>query len=125
MRLRRGADYRRAFAYGRRKANRLLTLYYLKNDQRVSRVGLVLGRRVGNAVQRNKVRRRLQEILRGRWNEIKDGRDLVLVVRKEAKDADFRQLAQAVADLTARAGLTKGDQDGMDDGSLEVDGGRP
>jgi ribonuclease P protein component len=124
MRLRRGADYRRAFAHGRRKANRLLTLYYVKNDQGQSRVGLVLGRRVGKAVQRNKVRRRLQEILRGRWDGIRDGRDLVLVVRKEAKDASFQELAEAVADVTARAGLTKGDNDERDDGSLEVDGGR-
>ena len=89
MRLRRGADYRRAFAHGRRKANRLLTLYYVKNDQGQSRVGLVLGRRVGKAVQRNKVRRRLQEILGTLgWN--KGWKGFSLVVRKEAKGASFK-----------------------------------
>ena len=45
----------------------------------------------------------------------------VLVVRKEAKDG-FRQLAQAVADLTRARRADKGDQDGMDDGSLRLMG---
>jgi len=88
-------------------------------------VGLVVSRRVGKAVERNKVRRRLQEILRQRWDELKDGRDLVLVVRKDARNAGFRQLAKAVEDVVARAGLIKGENDESGDGSLEVDGGRP
>jgi ribonuclease P protein component len=125
MRLCRGAEFRRVFAYGRRKTNRLLTLYYLRNDGGARRVGLVVSRRVGKAVERNKVRRRLQEILRQRWDELKDGRDLVLVVRKDARNAGFRQLAKAVEDVVARAGLTEGENDESGDGSLEVDGGRP
>ena len=123
-RLRRPDEFRDTMRQGVRCGRDSLVVHARRRAELPSRAGFIVSKAVGKAVQRNKVRRRLQEILRGRWDGIRDGRDLVLVVRKEAKDASFQELAEAVADVTARAGLTKGDNDERDDGSLEVDGGR-
>ncbi len=61
----------------------------------VGRVGLTVSRKVGNAVVRSKLRRRLRELVRKsrpRWSA---GWDVVLVARPAAREASFAELARA------------------------------
>lgn len=78
-------------------------LVALPNELGVSRLGFTVGRRVGNAVARNKVKRRLREA--ARQSEIADGWDLVVIARKDAASAGYRQLSLEMADLLRRARL--------------------
>lgn len=87
--LRKNVDFRRVFARGRYKAGRLLVLYGLANDCGVARFGFVVGRRIGPAVARNRVRRLLREICRRHREEFKDGYDYVVVAREGARHAAF------------------------------------
>jgi ribonuclease P protein component len=78
-------------------------LVALPNELGVSRFGFTVGRRVGNAVARNKVKRRLREV--ARHSDVADGWDLVVLARKDAASADYRQLGLDMADLLRRARL--------------------
>ena len=82
-----------------------MVLVYRKNGTKGNRTGFSVSKKYGNAVARNTVRRRLKEIVVRERLKLKAGYDMIFVVRKNARDADFDQLRQAVGTLYARAGL--------------------
>ncbi len=84
-------------------ANRFLVVRALPNGLDHSRFGFVVSKRVGNAVTRNLVKRRLREVVRNR--KVKEGWDAVFIARRGAADAEFRQLQQATDNLLRRARL--------------------
>lgn len=104
-RLARNEDFRRVRREGRSWSAPLLVLQTFGNNLPHSRLGLVVSKRVGTAVVRNRVRRRLREAARDRWPSIKPGWDVVLIARVPAAGADFWQLSSAMDTLFERAGL--------------------
>jgi ribonuclease P protein component len=105
-RLRRNADFQRVYKSGRTYAGRLLVVRIAPNDRDTSRVGFVVTKAVGNAVARNRQRRRLREALRG--FDITPGFDIVINARKSAADASFASLRDAVETLLTRADAIRG-----------------
>lgn len=77
-----------------------------------TRFGLVTTRRIGNAVVRNKVRRRLREVLR--TTPVKAGWDLVFIARRRSVVPDYHQLKGAANDLLRRANLLKASSNGKE-----------
>lgn len=71
-------------------------------------VGISVSKKVGGAVERNRVRRRLRELVRRRLADLKRGCRLVFVARSDARDARFDDLEAAVERLLARADLIGG-----------------
>lgn len=69
------------------------------------RVGIITSRRVGTAVERNRVRRRLREIARLDRLKIVASHWLVLVARQKAVTAEFSELQREWSALIARAGV--------------------
>jgi ribonuclease P protein component len=107
-RLRETAAFERARRRGRTWGNALLVLNAVRADGPESRCGFAVSRRVGKAVQRNRVKRRLREIVRRRLPAIPSGWDLVLNARPATAAAPYARLAGAVDDLLHRAGLLTG-----------------
>ena len=109
LRLRDEADFRRVRAGGRAWANRGLTLLVAPNALPHNRYGFVVSKRVGKAVTRNLVKRRLREVLRqlDRAGRIPPGHDLALIVRPALAEASFAEARDAVTDLLARARLLR------------------
>ena len=97
MRLRSNKDFRRVYAKGRSYVHPLLVLYALPNPEVSVRFGFSVSKKLGGAVQRNRVKRRLREVCRARIEQLKPGFDFVVVARKQLADADF-QMIQATAD---------------------------
>lgn len=83
----------------------LVVLCWAPNDQPVSRCAFVVSRRIGKAVVRNRVRRRLSEAVRLMWELIEPGWDLVWIARRAAVEADFPALQEACVRLARRAGV--------------------
>lgn len=106
-RLRASADFDRVRQDGKAYRNRWMVLLVLPNDLPHSRFGFVVSKRMGKAVQRNRLKRRLREIVRQLWQHghLRDGFDVVLIPRAAAATADFETLMYAVRDLFDRAGL--------------------
>ncbi len=84
-------------------SNKLLVLKMIPNGLETSRFGLVVGKRLGGAVVRNKVKRRLREVIRP--SPVEPGWDVVLIARRGAPAADFHQLKRATEELLTRAEL--------------------
>ena len=107
-RLSRSAEFERVYRHGRSTANRQLVLYTFPNDSAErSRVGLSVSRKVGGAVQRNKVKRLLREAFARNEKRLPAGLDLVVVARPDALDLAEREglagLDAALVELLDRA----------------------
>ena len=102
-RLRATSDYQRVRAARRSFANTLLVLYVAPNDLGRPRVGISVSRRIGKAVVRNRVRRRVREAARLRLSADGPGLDLVFVARGPSGQADWPAIRDAVDDLLRRA----------------------
>jgi ribonuclease P protein component len=105
-RLRANADFRRVYREGRSWAHPLMALHALPQPDE-QRVGISVSKKVGGAVDRNRVRRRLREAVRMRIAGWKFGFDLVLVVRAAAAQAAYPALDEALGELARRARLVR------------------
>jgi ribonuclease P protein component len=101
QRLTKTKDFAAVRGKGRAWSDRLLVLLARRNGLGVTRFGFSVGRRVGGAVVRNRVKRRLKET--ARVAQVRQGWDLVVVARKDASSADFRKLAHSLTRLLDRA----------------------
>jgi len=88
-------------------ANSYLVLYAKPNRTATNRVGITAGKKLGHAVVRNRVRRRLREIYRIHEDRFAPGWDIVVVARSRCVGADFRKLTHAYLSLAQKAGITK------------------
>ncbi len=88
-------------------ANGYLVLYARPNRTATNRVGITTGKKLGKAVVRNRVRRRLREIYRLNEHKFSPGWDIVVVARSRAIDADFGKLTAAYLSLAEKAGVLK------------------
>jgi ribonuclease P protein component len=91
------------FQQGRHNSGRLLAVRSTPNDVALSRFAYAVPRRVGGAVVRNRVRRRLREILK--TLPCLEGFDVVISVRPEAAESTFASLRQELSTLMKRARL--------------------
>ena len=92
---------------GRVRAHPLLLARFAANDSGRVRWGLSTGKRLGGAVVRNRVRRRLREGMRVVLPRIPDGWDIMLIARPESAGASSEELHAAIVDLARRGGLLK------------------
>lgn len=99
--------FRRLYQKGKTAADGRLALYVRQNGRRENRLGLTVSTKVGHAVVRNRVRRRLREIYRLHEGELARGMDVVIVARVRAAGSGYRQLEQSFLKLSGRLGLLK------------------
>ncbi len=90
--LRARADFARISSKGRSRSDRLMVVRFVPNGRDHDRFGISTGRRLGGAVQRNRVRRRIREVLRRQPADAGPGRDILIVARPPAVDASFDEL---------------------------------
>ena len=104
--MRRPAEFKRVQGAGRRASDRLLAVTAAKLEGETQpRYGLAVGKRVGGAVVRNRVKRRLRELLRGL--EVAEGWNLVVSARPAAAEAGFEDLAGSLKSLAIKLGVTE------------------
>ncbi|MEX2546418.1 MAG: ribonuclease P protein component [Chloroflexota bacterium] len=105
--LRSTVDFQRINGESRSRAHPALLMRYRRNELDRTRYGISTGRRVGTAVVRNGVRRRLRTILRRLEGQVQPGWDILLVARPAAAQTSQADLDQALTRMMGSAGLLK------------------
>jgi ribonuclease P protein component len=105
-RLTKSSEYERVKRDGFTQRGKLLMLNVVAiENSGPCRVGFVASRRIGGAVVRNRVRRRLREIVRQHQHELREGFWIVLVARRDAADVNYRALEHEWLRLAKRASI--------------------
>ncbi len=99
-----GDSFTAVFDEGTSIAGRFVVLHHLSKSDGPARVGFAAGKRLGKAVQRNRMKRRLREAFR-RLEVSICAADLVFVARAASAEADFRHLKREMAELMSAAGI--------------------
>jgi ribonuclease P protein component len=103
--LRRKADFDLISRRGTVRSSRLLVLRSMRTTGSITRIGLSTPRTLGGAVQRNRVRRRLRDLVREQLIGMDGGLDLLLIARSEAGRASYSELREALRSLLERSGI--------------------
>ena len=82
-------------------------LYARPNRIGMNRVGITAGKKLGKAVVRNRVRRRLREVYRLNEERFQPGWDIVVVARGRCITASFDKLTQSYLQLAEKAGILR------------------
>lgn len=107
LRLARPFEFERVRKKGRSWTTRLVVLAVLPNDLGHNRYGFAVGRRVGKAVRRNKIKRRMREAVRHVHPELDRGYDMVFIARGPLADTNvsYDEVKSAIHTLCRKAGL--------------------
>ena len=88
-------EFRRMYQKGRSSVNSYLVLYVRPNRRGCNRLGVTASTKLGKAVVRNRVKRRLREVWRLNDAQLKQGYDMILVARGRSIRGDFREIQKA------------------------------
>jgi ribonuclease P protein component len=104
MRLTDSPEFERVYRQGTAYRGRLFSVHAFPNEHGTPRLGLSVSRKVGNAVARNAVRRRLREVFHSCFTEISGDLDLVVSARPAAADASFEELREEFSESLGKVG---------------------
>jgi len=104
-RLLKHSDFERVYKQGRRHFSSHMTVFYLRQAEGGARVGFTVGRVLGGAVQRNRIKRRLREAVRLRRSALQGPVDVVINPKKSVLTVEFPVVVEEVSrafDLIAK-----------------------
>ncbi len=109
--IKKNYEFRRLYSKGKSAATPLLVVYVRKTRKDTNQLGITVSTKVGKAVVRNRIRRRLREIYRLNESRIDRGLQLVVVARVRASAASYRQLEDAFLRACGKLGvICEGDE---------------
>lgn len=92
-------DFNKIIKNGQRIKNSFYNIYIMKNNESISRFGIAVGKKLGNAVYRNKMKRRLRMILTNQKKEFSKGYDYIIIMKEKTKQLSFEELEIKLIDL--------------------------
>lgn len=107
-RIKKNEEFQYTFKNGKSFANRQLVIYYAeKPGQEHFRIGLSVGKKIGNAVTRNRIKRCLRQAFQELKADIKNQYDIVIIARKPTKNMDFHEIKKSLCHLLYKQRLLK------------------
>lgn len=100
--LKTNGEFERVFKKGKSAGHRDLVVLARRGRSKAVRVGFCISRKTGNAVTRNKLRRRLKEILREMEDGLKPRWEIVIVAKDTSKDLSFQALRKLTRKLLTK-----------------------
>ncbi len=93
-RIRKQKDFFHLYKKGKRFRGKYFTLIYLSSASSVSRMAVVVSKKVGNAVKRNKIKRWIRSLFRRNKPLLKHPIDIVIIIKKEILEASWSKLRE-------------------------------
>jgi len=84
--------------------NKAFIIYKEKNELPYSRFGISVGKKLGNAVYRNKMKRKIRSIIDTANKNLIDNNDYIIILRQMAKDYNYNELNEKLINLLYRKG---------------------
>jgi len=105
--LNKNYEFKRLYNKGKNAASKCVVVYCLRNNKAENRLGITVSTKLGGAVGRNRIRRRLKEIYRINEHTLHKGYSIVLVARQRSRDAKWSELESSVLSLFSKLGLIR------------------
>lgn len=87
--LKKNNEFKRVYKKGRYKIGRYIVMYVIPNKKTVNRIGITTGKRFGNSVQRNRMKRMIREAYRLQQADMKTGYDIIFMAKATVRKADL------------------------------------
>ena len=81
------------------KKNSFYVVHFLTKKEDLSRFGIAVGTKLGNAVIRNKLKRQIREIIHEEKNLFQKDLDYIIIVRKQCLDLNYKQMKEKLTEL--------------------------
>jgi len=108
FRIKKNEEFQHIFRQGKTFANRQLVIYYQnKPGQAHFRIGLSVGKKIGNAVVRNRIKRLMRQSFFELKDEIKPEYDMVVIARQPTKNMGFQEVKKSMTHLLYKQRLLK------------------
>lgn len=104
-RLKKNWEFQLVYKKGRSYVGRYAVLYLKENGQEYTRFGFTVSKKIGNAVVRNSIKRKMREICRLNIDNFSSGYDLIFVARKKIKGIRYSLVEQEIVKLCSKAGI--------------------
>ncbi|TMN22275.1 ribonuclease P protein component [Lentibacillus cibarius] len=105
-RIKDNKQFQYVFKHGNSFANRQLVLYYMKRSELTHfRVGLSVGKKIGNAVTRNRIKRYLRQAFHELEAGVLPAYDIVIIARQPTKRMNFHEVKKSLMHLLSKEKL--------------------
>ncbi len=108
--LKKNYEFQRLYSKGKSAVTPHLVVYVRKTKKKQNRIGITVSTKLGKAVIRNRVRRRIREIYRLNEENFVQGAEIVIVARVKAVRASYRQLEQSFMSACEKLGILRDGQ---------------
>jgi len=104
--LKKDNDFKKVFEKGKSYRDDFIKIRFLKNGLEITRFGIVVSSKISKkAVARNRIKRRLEEIIHSRLDQVKSGFDIVILFEPKVVDKNYKQIEEAFVNLVEKAKL--------------------
>lgn len=100
-------EFKRVYKRGKSNADYILAVYIFKNYKKQNRLGITVSNKVGKAVIRNKIRRRIKSAFHEIQKDLKPSIDIVVVARTKSAQSDFSQIEKSLTKNLKKLGAFK------------------
>lgn len=105
FRIRESQQYNNIYQNGRKFLGKCLIVFIVENELGINRFGIVTSKKIGNAVTRNKAKRRLRSLINENRLKLKQGYDIVLVSRPLISKVKYNQIEKDFSIVMRKTGL--------------------
>lgn len=114
--IKKNSDFQKVYKTGKSYANRLLIMYVIRTEEeKATRIGISVSKKVGNSVVRHHVTRLVRESFRLNKDKVKTGLDIVVVARAAAKEAEFKKIESAYLHLCGLHNILENRSENIDE----------